>query len=118
LKRDEGSVGELMAAGLCILAMTVVMMAYLENARLIQQKMEVSQIARKYILRMETVGTLAEEDRIALCEELEAVGVTQVQLDGTTLVQVGYGEPLVLQIQGKLGDEYDFTEKRVSTAKH
>ena len=64
------------------------------------------------------MGMLADDDRAALYEELEAAGATQIMLDGTTAGQVGYGEPVVLQIQGKLGDEYDFTEKRVSTAKH
>lgn len=107
-----------MAAGICVLAMTVMMLVYLENASLIQQKMEISQIARKYILRMETVGILTAEDRAALCDELTEAGVTELRLDGTTLVQVSYGEPIVLHVQGKLGNGYEFTEKRVSTAKH
>ena len=36
MRKEKGSVGvgELMATGLCILAMTVIMMAYLSNARL------------------------------------------------------------------------------------
>ena len=107
-----------MTAGICVLAMTILMLAYLENAGLIQQKLEINQIARKYILRMETVGLLETEDRNKLCAELAAAGVTELSLDGTTLVQVGYGEPIVLWIQGKLKNEYEFTEKRVSTAKH
>lgn len=118
MKKEAGNVGDLMATGLCILAMTVVMMAYLGNARLIQQKTAVGQIARKYILRMETVGALSDADRIALCGELEAAGVTQLNLEGTTIWQVNYGEPIILQIRGKLENEYEFTEKRVSTAKH
>ena len=110
MKREEGSIGDLMAAGLCMLAMTVVMLSYLESARMIQQKTAAGQIARKYILRMETVGTLTDADRAALWG-----GIT---LDGTTTWQVDYGEPVVLQIQGTLGSGYEFTEKRVSTAKH
>lgn len=107
-----------MATGICILAMTAIMFAYLDNVRLIGQKTEVSQIARKYILRMETVGMLTEEDRAALCEELEAAGVTELRLEGTTLLRAGYGEPIALKIQGKLKGEYAFTENRMSTAKH
>lgn len=118
MKKEKGNVGDLMAVGLCILAMTVVMMAYLENARLIQQKTAISQIARKYILRMETLGTLGEGDRIALCGELEEAGVKQLSLEGTTFWQVGYGEEVVLRICGKLENKYEFTEKKVSTAKH
>lgn len=107
-----------MAAGLCLLAMTAVMVAYLGCVRLIQQKTQISQIARKYILRMETVGMLTDADRNALCSELEAAGATQIQLEGTTVWQVNYGEPITLQIQGKLENKHEFTEKRVSTAKH
>jgi len=118
MTREKGNVGDLLSSGICLLALTVVMLSYLENAGLIQQKTEVSQIARKYILRMETVGMLNDTDRTALCKELEVVGVVQLQLEGTTLVQVDYGEPIVLQIQGKLKNGFEFTEKRVSTAKH
>lgn len=118
MKKESGNVGDLLAAGICILAMTVIMLAYLDNIRLIGQKTEVSQIARKYILRMETVGMLTDEDRTALCGELAAAGVTELGLEGTTLWRAEYGEPITLKIQGKLKGEYAFTEKRMSTAKH
>lgn len=118
MKKERGNIGDLLAAGLCLLAMTAVMMVYLYNARLIQQKTEAGQIARKYILRMETVGRLTDEDRAALYDELEAAGISQIRLEGTTAEQVGYGAPITLQIQGRLANGYEFVEKRVSTAKH
>lgn len=118
MRRERGNVGDLMATGICVLAMAVVMFVWMDQVSLLEQKMEVSQIVRKYILRMETVGMLADGDRAALCEELNRAGVTSIKLDGTTLVRVGYGEPITLQLQGKLREEYEFTEKRVSTAKH
>lgn len=118
MTRKRGDVGEFLATGICILALTTLMFTYMDGLRLIRQKTEVSQIARKYILRMETVGMLTDEDRTRLCEELAAAGVTGLQLDGTTFSQAGYGEPIVLQLQGNLKEGYAFTEKRVSTAKH
>lgn len=118
MKKEKGNIGDLMAAGLCILAMTVVMMAYLESARLLQQKTAIGQIARKYILRMETLGTLGDADRSALFRELEEAGATRLSLEGTTTWQAGYGEPIVLQIRGMLGDASEFTERRVSTSKY
>lgn len=108
----------MMAAGLCMLAMTVVMLSYMGNVGLIQQREQVSQIARKYILKMETQGELTDADRTALTLELEQAGVTELQLEGTTMDPVGYGETVVLIIRGKLGDEHAFEEKKVSTAKH
>lgn len=118
MTKEKGNVGDLVATGICILAMTVLMFNYMDNISLIWQKVEVSQIARKYILRMETVGMLTDEDRAELCAELAAAGVTGLCLDGTTFSQAGYGEPIVLQVEGSLKEDYAFTEKRVSTAKH
>lgn len=118
MRRERGSVGDLMATGICVLTMAAVMFVWMDYVSLLEQKAEVGQIARKYILRMETVGMLEDEDRTALCDELNRAGVTDVTLDGTTFVRVGYGEPITLQLQGKLKEEYEFTEKRFSTAKH
>ena len=118
MTKDKGNIGDLVTTGVCILAMTALMFTYMDNLSLIGQKMEVSQIARKYILRMETVGMLTDEDRAELCAELAAAGVTGLRLDGTTFAQAGYGEPIILQLQGNLKEDYAFTEKRVSTGKH
>lgn len=118
MRKESGTVGDLMSVTLCMLAMTVLLTNYMDSVRLIQQKMQVSQIARKYILQMETMGRLDEEMGLLLRGELEAVGVTGLQLSGTTTRQVTYGEEIVLLIQGELADDYEFTERRVSTAKH
>lgn len=118
MKKCKGNIGDLLTVGICILAITVMMLSYLENVSLIQQKTQVNQIARKYILRMETVGYLNEADRVLLLGELGEAGVTEPGLDGTTLREVAYGEQITLRIQGKLEGVYAFDEKRVSTAKH
>lgn len=109
---------DLLSAGLCILAMTVVMLSYMDNVSLLHQKAEVGQVARKYILRMETVGYLTPSDRTALQQELTSLGVTEIDLEGTTLHEMSYGSPITLEIGGKLKGEYAFEEKRVSTAKN
>lgn len=116
--KDSGSVGNVMITGIFVLAMTVTMLAFLDDIRLIRQQSEVTQIAREYILRMETEGSLTAEDRAGLVYELGAQGVTEIDLSGTTLSPVAYGDRIVLLIQGKLEGKYDITEKRVSTAKY
>lgn len=118
MSRQQGNVGDLMITGICILAMTVVMLAYLDNVELLHQKDEMGQLARKYILKMETTGYLTAEDMFLLTDELEALGVTEIHYGGTTVNAVPYGGAITLQIQGKLRGEYDCSEKRVSTAKH
>ncbi len=118
MKREKGSIGDIFSAGICMIAMTVLMLAYMDNVWLIHQKTQVGQIARQYILKMETVGYLTDEDRIRLGRELDGVGVTQLELSGTTMAPVTYGDIITLEIRGKLEGEYDFEEKRVSTAKN
>ena len=115
LKKESGNVGDVMFTCIGMLAMTALMMAYMGSAGLIFQKAAVSQLARKYILKMETVGELLPEDEIALQQELTELGVTEITLDGTT---GKVGEPIELHIQGKLKEKYEVEEKRVSSAKN
>lgn len=118
MKKQKGNIGDLVSTGICILGMTIVMLSYMESVSLLHQKAEVGQLARKYILRMETVGYLTSGDQVVLCQELDEMGVTEVNLEGTTMHEVIYGSPITLCINGKLEGEYQFEEKRVSTAKN
>lgn len=118
MKREAGNVGSLMATGICILAMTVVMLAFMQCVAVIQQKSGVNQLARKYILKMETVGYLTSQEQTRLQGELEQLGVEDIRLDGSTLHQVNYGDPIELTIQGTLKGGYSFEETRASTAKN
>lgn len=115
---DYGNIGDLLSTGLCILAMTAVMLSYIKYTELIHKKSMVGQVARKYILRMETTGYLMSTDSDEMKLELEKLGVTQIDLAGTTRQNVGYGAPITLHISGKLEGEYFIEEVRVSTAKN
>lgn len=116
--KSQGNVGDIMTMGLCVLAMTVVMGAYLDNVELIQQKTYVGQIARNYILKMETEGGMTQSDREMLTQDLENIGITDITLTCTSLGDAGYGEPISLHIRGKLKGGYEFEESRASTAKN
>ena len=70
-KKEAGNVGEILTIGLCILALTALMISYMENVQLIAKKAEVGQLARCYLLKMETVGYLAAQDQTQLTAELE-----------------------------------------------
>ena len=117
-KKEAGNIGELLTMGLCVLALTVVMCGYLENMQMIGKKAAIGQLARGYLLRMETVGHLEGADRVRLTTELESLGLTRIDYEGSTLEPAGYGNRIILQIHGKLGEQYDILEKRVSTAKN
>lgn len=126
---------DVLTVGVCVIGMTVLMLAFLGNIRLMDQKDKISQVSRKYILRMETVGYLTGNDRQQMTQELIELGVKEPDFTGSTMNQVDFGSPIVLVIRGKLtglhvaagGDlfgtmfqntEYDFEERRMSTAKN
>ena len=112
-KKEAGNVGEILTIGLCILALTALMISYMENVQLIAKKAEVGQLARCYLLKMETA-----QDQMQLTAELENLGMTGIDYEGSTLNPAGYGNDVVLQIHGRLGETYEIYEKRVSTAKN
>ena len=116
-REAAGNIGDLMTAVVCLLAMIIVMNTFMDCMRLVSQKTAISQMARDYILRMETVGYLTAEDRQTLEKEMNERGVTQLDLSGTTWEEATYGAEIRLQISGKIEGRYVFEEVRVSTAK-
>lgn len=93
---------DFMTIGITILAIAIVWMAYLGMAELLLTKIEVSQVARKYLLRMESVGYLEISEQTEMLEELSKIGVSKVNLAGTTMQPVGYGQPIYLKVQGTI----------------
>ena len=85
---------------------------------LVSRKTAAGQIARNYILRMETAGYLTQADEGRLREELAQNGITDIDLTGTTKEQMVYGSEITLRIYGKIGGNYEFEELRRSTAKN
>lgn len=118
LTRQRGNVADMMSTCICILAISTLLVFFLQVVGMLQQKQEVGQLARKYILRMETVGYLTPADEITLDRELSDMGLEELCLDGTTRNRVGYGETISLSIRGRLKGGFAFEEKRVSTAKN
>lgn len=93
---------DLVTIGITVLAMSVVVMVYLECSGLMMKKLEISQISRNYILKMETEGYLSQENKNSLLQELQNIGVLEPELTGTTLQPVAYGDTILLKIKGKV----------------
>lgn len=133
-KKSPANVMNLVTIGMAILAVSIVVMVYLQCTELMLLKLEVSQVSRKYILKMETEGYLTYENQNQLLLELKALGIKNIELSGTTLYPVAYGDTIVLRIKGNIPanmikqDEVwngktevrllELEEKRVSTAKN
>ena len=133
--KQEGSVLDFLSVCICILAMSIVVTAYFYCSDLLLRKGQVSQVARCYILKMETLGCLTESDKNQMLAELQNIGLQGIDLTGSTMNPVEYGDSVILHIRGKIqgrmwGENHDlfrsiFTvrevpveETRMSTAKH
>ena len=134
-KKDRGSIIDSMFAPvLGAIAMALVVVIFANFMANIDRKNDVEQVARKYILIMETDGYLGSTDETALRQELAALGVSSIDLSGTTFTEVGYGEPVTLEIDGEMAirslgvgnglsfrndaDTIDIHIEKTSTAKH
>ncbi len=118
-----------------ITAMSFLVTVYLECTNLMIRKVEIGQISRKYILKMETDGYLTEPTKNELVRELREAGLQQIDISGTTLHPVSYGDAIYLKVKGNIqgrlvevGDEmwdkgfvsalFKVEEEKVSTAKN
>ncbi len=59
-------------------------------------------IARNYIIQMEIDGYLKPENEVIMIEELSKLGLNEIDLSGTTLSKVDYGNFVYLNIKGKI----------------
>lgn len=133
-KKSPANVMNLVTIGMAILAITIVVMVYLQCTELMLLKLEVSQISRKYILKMETQGYLTPQSQNELLLELKELGLKNAELTGTTMTPVTYGDTIVLLIKGNVQKNMlrheevwngstdvrtiSLEEKRMSTAKN
>lgn len=70
----------------------------------ISDKWGMRQVAREYLLIMETEGYLSGTDQANLIAELEGYGLYNVSLAGTTTSEVEYGDRIYLCISGTYDD--------------
>ena len=70
----------------------------------ISDKWGMRQVAREYLLIMETEGYLSATDQANLIDELESYGLYNISLSGTTVREVEYGDRIYLCISGTYDD--------------
>lgn len=94
--------GDLLSSLLVILSFTILAFSFLNAMNAISRKENVKEVSRKYILEMETTGYLTTESSARLLQELSEIGLTDIDLSGTTLSDAGYGNEIHLYIKGKM----------------
>lgn len=118
LRKDKGNIGDIVSMGFFIIAMLTVMVCFIDCVGMLQTRSEIGQLARKYILVAETNGYIPEGDKDTLLMELESIGVTDVDISGSTLTKADFGRTVTVCIKGKINEKYEISEKRTSTAKY
>ena len=118
LKCSKGSIGDVMPMGIFVICIAFVFISFADCVRTVNVKSSISQISRRYILRMETIGYLTEDDKDLLITELSDAGLREISLGNTDTSEVGYGNAIRLEIRGITEDGYEITEYRTSTAKY
>ena len=100
-KKEAGSIIENMLVALVGMVLTTAFLVIIFGAfASISDKWRMNQVAREYMLLMETEGYLTEEDKTELIKELEECGLYNISLSGTTVSEVGYGNRIYLKING------------------
>lgn len=100
--KRKGTVADALVPILAILTVSILMASFLYMLSLISMKENVKEIARKYLLEMETKGYLPAASNLKLRQDLMEIGMTDITLDGTTDTDVGYGNEIHLYISGNL----------------
>ncbi len=113
MKKKAGNVLDFLTILLTIMAMSILVMVYLECTNLMMKKLEISQISRRYILKMETEGYLTESAKNSLLAELQQAGVRSVDISGTTVMPVMYGDAIILRIRGTVEGRVVGTEEEL-----
>ncbi len=85
-----------------IIAVSMLTVSYAGYIRIMNYKDDISLIVRKYLIRMETYGYLVSEDKESLLNELQELGIEKIDLSGTTVSEVDYGDIIYISIKGEL----------------
>lgn len=97
-KKKEG-MSDYVAAIIVIFCILAFFMAIVYAYSGIVAENNVQRIHRKYLLSMEREGYLNDADLASLQAELAALGAVNINLNGTSRTEVGYGNTVVLRIE-------------------
>ena len=99
-RKDKGILDQFLPAIIVIVLLAVLWTGSMISASNIDRSTDIQQVARTYLLKMETDGYLTEENRNLLLSDLTALDMEQIDLTGTTFSDVGYGNRIDLVIRG------------------
>ena len=102
MKKDKGNIMSIFPAIFTIVAVAMMLVFYIGWMGNVAKSDEVRQVGREYILAMETEGRMSSSMESAMRSELSAKGLKNIDLSGTTISDVGYGNEIFLNVKGDL----------------
>lgn len=107
-KKSKGVLDDFLPTLIFLALMAILLFLFIGYNKAINQKTTLNNIARKYLLEMETTGYMTTEMQNSLKEELSAAGfagnesgaeISRNNFYGTTFTDVGYGNEMIINIQ-------------------
>lgn len=102
MKKRKGNVVDILPSMLMVIAAVILITVFFDLYQVLSLNEDVKQLSRKYMLTMETVGYLDPENRTSLVQDLSDLEVTDIDLEGSSMTDVGYGNSIYLQISCNL----------------
>lgn len=97
-KKEKGSIMKMLPVLLAMAVVAIMTTMYFSYMAVCDTREKADQIARKYILQMETTGFLSENDKNNMLSELSDIGLSGINIQGTTLTKQEYGSEIKLII--------------------
>lgn len=109
--KKKGSADTTVMVLIAILVMSFVFVFFISNVVPIKKSTDGEAIARKYMLKMEQNGYLTAENKTKMISDFNDIGIDNIDISGTTLNQVNYGDDVYLCIS------YKYPVKSIVTGK-
>lgn len=106
MQKDDGSMMHMLSIIFSTIFVAIILIMYAGISNNINKRNDIDLVARRYLLLMEIEGGLNAELEKELTNELKKLGVENIKLEGTTLVNddslTNYGEIITLNIKGDM----------------
>lgn len=99
-KKDKGLIDQALGIIITVIFIVILVLGFMYYSSWIKTKNDIDATCRKYMLRMETDGYLTTQNKNDMTDELEDLGVININFNGTTLTEVPYGTKITLQVSG------------------
>lgn len=101
-RKDQGAVEKLLPVFMSIGMVFGLILLSGKLSGMIREYERINQISRAYLLEMETLGYLPNEERLQLQNRLEECGLSNINFSGTTLSAAEYGDMIRLVVSGTM----------------